>query len=312
MTGAVPIQAVSRTSSGDLRHRLTLWLVALAGGIVLGYMAWAGSGYYRLPLPERPVHPLHEYLRPAGQLGLRLGIASLALFACIYLYPLRKRVRPLQRIGRTKRWLDFHVLLGLLVPVLVTLHSSLKLRGLAGMAYWIMMAIVVSGIVGRYLYNQIPRSVSAAEISLRELTEEAASYQHQLAAEPALQGLSLKQLLELPGREQVEAMSVWRVLLTITLLDLRRPFRLAALRRHFLNGRERLLTLGGLRRSGHEALERALDALREESWLLAKILFLHRAGQIFHLWHVVHRPFSYSFAVLVTAHVTLVFLMGYF
>jgi hypothetical protein len=40
--------------------------------------------------------------------------------------------------------------------------------------------------------------------------------------------------------------------------------------------------------------------------------FLERVQQVFHLWHVVHRPFSYSFVALVAIHITVVLLLGYF
>ena len=43
------------------------------------------------------------------------------------------------------------------------------MRGLAGIAYWIMIAVMLSGLVGRYLYSQIPRRINAAELSLQEM-----------------------------------------------------------------------------------------------------------------------------------------------
>ena len=52
---------------------------------------------------------------------------------------------------------------------MITLHSSLKLDGIAGMAYWIMIAVALSGFVGRYIYSQIPRSLSAAGLSIKDL-----------------------------------------------------------------------------------------------------------------------------------------------
>jgi hypothetical protein len=75
---------------------------------------------------------------------------------------------------------------------------------------------------------------------------------------------------------------------------------------------ERLATLGGLLQSRHGELERIVDAARSQSWLMAKILFLNRAGEVFHLWHVIHRPFSWSFALLVLIHISMVMLMGYY
>jgi len=52
--------------------------------------------------------------------------------------------------------------------VLITFHSSFKLRGVAGYAYWSMIAVVLSGIVGRYLYGRIPRKLGAVEMSVDE------------------------------------------------------------------------------------------------------------------------------------------------
>jgi hypothetical protein len=293
-------------------HRAIISLLACAAGLLAVYLAWQGASYYGLPVTERPFHPQHVALRPAGSTGIRLGFTAAVIFIGLYLYPLRKRIRPMQRIGKTRHWLDFHVLLGLTVPVIVTFHSSLKLHGLAGMAYWIMIAIVLSGIVGRYLYSQIPRSVSAAELSLRELQEEAETLSRELHTQEVFSQDELAGILELPPPEQAASMPLPRALITMASLDLRRPWRVAALRRRVVSAGERWTTLGGLRHSGHEDLERIIDAASAQSWLTAKILFLNRAAEVFHLWHVIHRPFSYSFVILIAAHITMVMLMGYF
>ncbi len=79
-------------------------------------------------------------------------------FCVLFLYPIRKHWPWLGRMGKTKNWLDFHVLWGITAPIVITLHSSFKLSGLAGLAYWIMMAVALSGFAGRYLYAQIPRT----------------------------------------------------------------------------------------------------------------------------------------------------------
>jgi hypothetical protein len=50
---------------------------------------------------------------------------------------------------------------------------------------------------------------------------------------------------------------------------------------------------------------------RKQAKLSKRILFLSRTGQVFKLWHVVHRPFSYAFAVLALLHIGLALYMGY-
>jgi 4Fe-4S binding domain len=90
------------------------------------------------------------------------------------------------------------------------------------------------------------------------------------------------------------------------LLDLLRPFRIAHLRNGALLGSEHLTSLGGLLPTRHRELERAIVVAREEAALSKRILFLSRTQQVFHLWHVVHKPFSYTFAVLVLIHIGVV------
>lgn len=305
-------RASAPAQPGGLRHRLTLFTLAGAACALAVYMGWAGYSYYSLPLPERPFHPWHARLRPSGYVGLRFGILSALLFVSIYLYPLRKRIGWLQKIGKTRRWLDVHVVLGLVAPLLVTIHASFKLHGLIGMAYWIMMAIVVSGIAGRYLYAQIPRSVSAAELSLKELGEQADRAAAELRAQQVFREDELAAVLRLPARQEVEAMPLLRALATMIALDVQRPFQVAALRRRVIAPAERLWTAGGLLATRHAELEKVLACVNATAWLTAKILFLRRAGEVFHLWHVVHKPFSYSFALIVAAHIVLVTVMGYF
>jgi hypothetical protein len=296
----------------EWRHKAVLVTLVCGALALAGWMGWRGADYYRLPLSERPLHPLHAQLRPSGSAGIRLGLLSATLFFCIYLYPLRKRIAWMQRIGKTKRWLDVHVALGLVVPLLVTVHASFKVHGLIGMAYWIMMAIVASGVAGRYLYAQIPRSVSAAELSLKELAEQAEALRGRLQEQKLFTAEELAAVMETPSRDAVEAMGLPRALAAMVALDVKRPFLVAALRRRVLGREEWVRTLWGLRRSRHPELETVLSAVRASAWLQAKIAFLRRAGEVFHLWHVVHKPFSYSFAVIVAAHIILVVLMGYF
>ena len=84
------------------------------------------------------------------------------------------------------------------------------------------------------------------------------------------------------------------------------------LRVRFLAGAERIWTLNGFLASGHEGLERVISAVQRQTWLRAKMLFLGRVQALFHLWHIVHRPFSYSFAALALVHIGVVLLLGYY
>ena len=245
-------------------------------------------------------------------MGLKLGFLGFAMFLVIFLYPLRKRWAWLGRQGSARHWLDFHVLLGLWAPFVIALHASFKFRGFAGVAFWIMLAVSLSGVIGRYLYAQIPRSLQAAEISRKELQERQDALLQQMKQQKVLPEAGLKLLLKLPPVDEVAKLPILLALTSMMAIDALRPFRIAKLRRHALGWGERFSTLGGLLRTQHRELEQAIELAREEAASAKRILFLDRAEQVFHLWHVVHKPFSYSFALLALIHIGVVIAMGYF
>jgi hypothetical protein len=296
----------------DRGHRLRLRFTWLAAISFLLAIAIYGFPYYQLDMMERAHSPYHAMLRPSGAVGLRLGMLAVVLFLGLFLYPIRKHWPWLARIGSTKNWLDFHILLGITAPVVVTFHSSFKFAGLAGVAYWIMVAVALSGFIGRYLYAQIPRSLNTAELSFNDMESAANELTLQVQGQAILTAEDIAPLLKLPSREQVARMSIMSALWTILRLDLSRPFLVSRLRRKSLTPFEILRTVGGLLRSKNYELEGAIAACRSRSWISAKMLFLTRIQELFHLWHVVHRPFSYSFAGLIVVHIGVVALMGYF
>ena len=74
----------------------------------------------------------------------------------------------------------------------------------------------------------------------------------------------------------------------------------------------KVATLGGFLPTRHAHLETAIQTARQEAATAKRVLFLSQAQRVFHLWHVVHRPFSYTFALLALIHLVVVAAMGYF
>lgn len=308
----IPAAVAVGAQNADAGHKLRVligYLIAIA--LIVGIMAY-GFDYYLAGANDRPFMAKHALLRPSGRIGVNLGVLGLAMFLVIFLYPLRKHWPWLSRQGMTRHWLDFHVLLGLAAPFVIALHASFKFRGFAGMAFWIMVAVSISGVIGRYLYGQIPRRVNAAELSRKELQELQEKMAQQIAGQNLLKEADVRSALRLPSQQTVDKLPVAAALAYMFVLDLARPFRIARLRNGALSGADHITTLGGLLPTRHNALERAISVAREEASLSKRILFLSRTQQVFHLWHVVHKPFSYSFAVLALVHIGVVLMMGFF
>jgi hypothetical protein len=270
-----------------------------------------GFDYYMLGSAERPFSAKHQALRPSGVVGLKLGWLGVFMFLVIFLYPLRKHWSWLMKKGNSRHWLDYHVILGIAAPFVIAFHSSFKFSGFAGMAFWIMFAVSVSGIVGRYLYGQIPRNLKAAEMTQKELQEFHQQLAGQLQQQRLVSERDLKALLTLPSRERVQSLSIITALGYMFALDIARAFRVARLRRHALTFGEKLTTLGGFLKTSNHDVEKAVGVAREDAALSKRILFLKRSEQVFHLWHVVHKPFSYTFALLALFHIGLELAMGF-
>ncbi len=311
-TNATVATAVISIPHKDRGHRILLvsgYVLAIA---LIGGLAAYGFDYYTLGASDRPFSPKHALLKPSGTIGLKLGFLGLSMFLAIFVYALRKHWGWLARQGNTRHWLDLHVLLGLAAPFVIAFHASFKFAGLAGMAFWIMVAVSLSGVIGRYLYSQIPRRLNAAEISAQELQETQVHLAQQLAQQELLPQADLRSLLRLPSRDRVEQLPMLMALAYMMVLDVTRAFRIARLRRHSLHFNQKLTSLAGFLPTRYADLERAISAAREEAAIAKRVLFLSRSQQVFHLWHVVHKPFSYSFAVLALIHIGVVIMMGYF
>lgn len=289
------------------------WLAAAwvaAGALVLAVSVY-GYDYYTLGAANRPLSPKHSLLRPSGSIGLKLGMLGVSMFFLIYLYYFRKKWRWLQSIGTTKNWLDFHIVLGVTAPIVIAFHAAFKFRGIAGMAFWIMLAVAISGIVGRYLYAQIPRHLNAAEYSWQELQDEQLGLTQQMAAQKMFSPGELVAAFHIPDVEMVKHKSAMGAIVWMFALDLARPFRVASLRRKVLGFGEKVMSLGGILPSQNAELERVVQTVRRQTALSKRMVFLSRTQQVFELWHVVHRPFSYAFVVLAILHIVTAMLLGY-
>ena len=139
-----PRRAAKSAASG--RADTIALVLALAVPLIVTVWGWS---YYSAPLGVRLRHVLHGTLRPSVGIGLALGVASLAGFLFLWLYPLRKSVRALAWMGNLGDWLRVHIVFGLSVPLYAAVHAGWRFDGLIGLGYLSMFIVALSGIVGR-------------------------------------------------------------------------------------------------------------------------------------------------------------------
>ena len=155
-------------------HVLLLTLYTLIVIFAIIWLGYIGYSYYVLPVEgiQRLDHPMYELLRPNGFIGHGLGIVGTFLIVVgLFAYMARKRMKVFSRWGILKHWLEVHIFLCSLGYVLVTFHTSFKFGGLISIGYWSLTIVFLSGMVGRFLYIQIPRTIEGRELSIREIGE---------------------------------------------------------------------------------------------------------------------------------------------
>lgn len=111
-------------------------------------MAYLGEGLRLGAIPS-----------PGSSTGQTLGALGLMLMLMTQtVYSARKRSNQAARWGSMEFWLRAHVLTGMVGAYVVLLHSSWRFNGLAGIVALLMLLIVLSGFVGRYIYTAMPRT----------------------------------------------------------------------------------------------------------------------------------------------------------
>jgi hypothetical protein len=274
----------------------------LAGNGLLLLGSALGSSYYLAPPAERVRDPLHIWLRPSGYIGQTAGILALLIFIFLWLYPLRKRFRWLQWTGAMSSWLNVHVTLALLIPVLGAIHAAWKFEGIIGLGYWSMLVVCLSGVVGRYLYVHIPRGAAGLELSAEEIAAE----RRELLAEVArTSGLPIAQIEALLRSDPtpIEGVGFLKTLALMVQDDLARRRAARALRRIC---RDR----PGSRQLDRTAVREIVRLASREMALTQQARILDSTRAIFRFWHVAHRPFAFAALAAVLVHVGVVVAMG--
>jgi hypothetical protein len=286
------------------RVRAAYWISVLSMFALFVY----GMDYYLSNEKQRAIAPKHDLLKPGGTIGLTLGIVGFVLFVLMFMYPLRLRWGWLARQGSSKRWLDFHILLGLVAPLVITFHATFKFHGIAGTAYWTMLVVALSGLIGRYIYSQIPRTLSDAELTFKDGQQQIEELAWRIKGLGVLLPEDVDGIFHLPELRQSENISLASALCKMVAFDFAFPYRMWRFRRKVL-WRCSLMRFG---RSPSVPIQATISAAREQALLSKRVFFLSKSRQMLKLWHVIHRPFSYSFALLALLHVVLMLVFGYY
>ncbi|MFI4980951.1 MAG: hypothetical protein ACHQIO_11420, partial [Nevskiales bacterium] len=233
---------------------------------------------------------------PASDFGYWLGVAGGTLMLVLLIYPLRKRFRALAFLGPLKHWFRFHLVAGILGPVIVLFHSTFHVGSFnAAIALASMLLVVASGLVGRFLYRKIHHGLFGSRASAADLQR---TLEQQLAALQALlAGLPVvaREIGRFSALASVEPQGRWQRGLHFVSLGWRRSLAARRVRRAIAAH-----TTPGDNAAHLRTLARTIDDTLQAVQRSAQFSTYET---LFSLWHAVHLPFLCMLVVTAIVHV---------
>lgn len=279
-------------------HRLFIGSMTMIVVCTTIYLAYTGYSFYSMPLENRIDHPQYAWFKPSGPMGHGLGIVgTLLILIGVVMYIVRKRNKRLQRLGRLKHWLEFHIFLCTLGPIMVLFHTSFKFGGIVSIAFWSMVAVVASGVVGRFIYQRIPRSIEGRELTLAEVQALKAEVRNALSAQMSAHSSESEKVFALLNEQPIRQGNVFSYFLS-----------------GWLNNRTKIAQISKLlRQSGMDvqSMHAVTEKLAQELSLTQKIGRLQYMQKLFRYWHVAHLPFALIMLIIVVIHVAVTLAFGY-
>ena len=247
----------------------------------------------------------YDLITPEEGVGYWLGIIGGSAMLLLLLYPLRKRIRLLHRLGATRHWFRMHMWLGLIGPLLILYHCNFELGSFnSKVALYCMLLVAGSGIIGRHFYAAIHKGLYGRKTSLRELQKELATSMeksHGLAnLMPQLVDRLDKMSDELQGCAVVQTLGVRRSLRwTFTYFFTRVSLQLTARRELRAAAQTSDIVAQNYRRIYRTTSRYIADYTR----LMGRVAQFSFYERLFALWHILHLPFFLMMVLSALVHV---------
>ncbi len=289
--------------SGDARVRIRklswlLWVLGVGSFlVVLAEVAlrwlhptWSASYHILLADGLDPAIAEMNVSYLAGtKLALTCGYVGTALMVLSMAYLLQRRFGWFTKTATNQFWLDVHIMTGIVGPLFILLHSALRLTTWVSIPFWSMTAVVVSGLIGRYLYTLVPSLTSRHDLAIlenrRAVTE--------LAADHPAAGDYAYQIME---REAARSEGSWEIGLVPLLMWVMTD----DLRRMWARRRDRR----ALRKLAPRVIARRIASR------IDRVVFYERRKELaprskalLRSWKRVHIPFSMVLLVTMLLHI---------
>lgn len=269
------------------------WSLVSLGLLVLFLASYlAASGGWR---PGAAASHAPTTAHGGSPMGLLYGTLGLLLILLLLAFGLRKRDYR-STFGTLDGWLQAHLYLGLLCPIVVLLHSGFRFQDrVATAAFLVLIVVVLSGLFGARLYATIPRRLSRVESHLspeetsEQLHEIARSMAHLAAGRSPSYGKIHRQLMR---HAEPGLLAGWRLI-----------FFGAGRQPDALGPGSWEPLMARIEEAEREHLRKLLVLWRQHRELHQRLRFQQRYKNLLEVWLYLHLPLSVVLIVLVAVHV---------
>lgn len=281
-------------------HNIIIYAITAVLTVFLISYYFEASTYLWSSAEERlDLNEDQDVFGPSGFKGHGLGFLAALFMLFLWLYIIRKRWNRLRGMGKLSQWLKYHMWFGIAAPLLATFHAAFRFEGLIGVMYWAMIAVMLSGIVGRYLYGHIPRRRDGHALTQAQMDTEKASRLRSLQMEFGISAEDISALStpDMPGQKQ----GILSALIDLLLFDIRKRSRINKM----------LAPLKAKYGMVQQDLEFLRSTIEQQVVIAQRIKVLDSVSKVFHWWHVIHKPFAYAIFLVLLGHIILTMSFGF-
>ena len=251
-----------------------------------------------------------QYIVAGSGIGYWIGILGSLTMLVLLLYPVRKKYAKVTGLGRIATWFKSHMVLGIVGPSLIILHSNFELKSVnAIVATVVMLTVVASGIFGRFLYSKVHKGLYGAKAEAKTLLSDAEALMQAFGEDTGTAPATLTELKSFESALLDKNAGVMRS--ANLMLTLWRKTRSS--RRAHLSEMQSAVAARALReRWDDDVYQQALGAAHDHLDLynatIRKAAGLKFYDQLFGWWHVLHMPLFFLLIIAAIVHIIAVHL----
>jgi hypothetical protein len=245
-------------------------------------------------------------LTPENGTGYWLGIVGGGFMVLLLLYPLRKRTKSLGWLGTVTFWFRTHMILGILGPVLILVHTNFRVGSInSNVALAATLIVATSGIVGRYLYSKIHLGLYGRKAVVHEILADADALTEQIAAAAGLPVANrvvaqLNAFADLGTKRR----SVLSGLLLLPVIS----WRARLVRGRLIADARQAIEVEGKRRGWSRKVRRrqlagVTDLVKLLVAAVKKAAVFGVYERLFGYWHILHLPLFYLLVLAAAIHI---------